>query len=1839
MPRHVSSHLISFLTQDAENGIHGTSLTQRIETADNLAEAETLLKQLFMDVDKVKKLMHPQAAEIEQDVSHLHDRWSENCRRYRDLYQQGLELDLSPQVNWTELLSSKLSARRKKHLSSLYDYILRCDKEVSYLTEQQDRIRKTDWSDLIRDVTGLRSDSDKLKSNGILSHENEVIQLQNEGAELLNESHPGSQAIMKHKAEVQREWQRFLNLCSCQATHLDNVDIYRKFQLDSETISESIKRINSTMEPSLLSKMSNSQILMQLEASINRKDKCTLLSSPRDETWEVKNSLGEKKNIPGVCFVIPPPDKEAMERVESLEQEFSGLKRRRASLLASVKTQNVQVANITQTAVSASNTYKDHRSSLLSNRLDQLNTDLLQLEKEVLGRLRAPLNQADHTRDLVARIQDHKSAIETLRNLEAEKTSIQRELEPLLSAKPLEPVTSSYPSKLSSAKNKTEDLNLLIDLYGKKANAVLSLENQMNNVDTALKQLEDSLARDTIILDKPEVIQVQNKKLQDIKNDFAAHKGDIQELNKDLELTEQLCGHLQKNFQEYCPDIYRQETEVRNLRNRYTNINNQLQQRLALMQELTNKYQVYKSAVRSLSVSLNDLPSNKILSGDSLTEIQSKLKPQKWAVDELRRKSDNLNQISSLSRELQTILKEYEDVTYKYRSTIAHSSEPAWEITQENHAPTFAEGIQNMEKNTIKRYHELLAENVQVLNRMELTSNLINKNDVVTKKVVMHQQREKQENESLKKDLADEITRRIHVENEIDTYRTRLLSLKNRRGVERVEEKETVHYYRSPNLEADLETMKKKVQEEAAKHSVIQREIEIVSKKLMAVDLESIKIKPKLLTKVTTQICRDPLLEKEAEFIRQEMKKIREEIRIRETEILQWTTEIDILERKAPVIKEKVIKKEVVKVEKDPEMFKAVIILKEELSDMDLRCKSFSEETVHLRSQINKLEMLIPTIQPQIVIKEVLKIEKDKDLIKESKFIRLSLDELRNEISILLNEISTLKVHYSQVDQVKQRVEVKEIINEVFKISPETEADIKRLKKEIQEWMSKRTEIGKTISSVMVDIKSYHSQKPIVEVKEVKNEIIKEERSPEMVQEITRLKEKLAHLQTTYQTLLETVTSLRKERDVLKVERSKVEVQVVTKETVRYENDPLLEKEADRLRKEIQEHHQLYRTVEETIYDLRQKYIVMEKQKAEEKIIYEEIVVLQKDQNQILEHELLKRKLEMESRSRLEMEAEVKKLKDKVSELVKSVNQTDIRKKKILVETELRQIKSQILEFGNAPPPEEKVIIEELIKIERDPKMDTLIRNLRNEIEEENAKVIAMERDIQNLRVKIGILTKEKSEEKIVYKEEEEIQRVNHKITRIQTSVTSFSKEEFTLNSNRDALLKEKEELLRELKRLENERHEITVSFQHETKLLSEKTQVRKQKVFRLEAEIKSLEKDILAEKEKIEQRETTIIKLQETLQNEDHSERHMRETTKSTRITILDPETGKDMSPYDAYVQGLIDRNHYIHLQTLECSWEEITNTGPDGETTILRDCKSGKSYSIQDALTEGRLTQYDFQQYQQGKIPISEFALKVAGEKVINPPTLPEKRMSTSSSLNNYNFSSSRRKSSLSTSLGNLSTIGNADETFPISGVLDTTTKSRMSVRSAMTRKLIDPDTAVKLLEAQAATGGIVDINKKERYSVHKATERGIIELSQMDKLIAAQKAFTGFEDPATKLRLSVGVAAQKKWISAENARRCLEAQLLTGGLVDPNKAGRISLNNAIAANLIDEKLAKEIKDDDKMLRDLINPITKSAMTYKEAMALCQKDSTTGLLLLPAASTDSTDFSLYSSYQVFTY
>lgn len=1112
---------------------------------------------------------------------------------------------------------------------------------------------------------------------------------------------------------------------------------------------------------------------------------------------------------------------------------------------------------------------------------------------------------------------------------------------------------------------------------------------------------------------------------------------------------------------------------------------------------------------------------------------------------------------------------------------------------------------------------------------------------VVQQRVFLQsQQKSTDELESLKQDLVMEVGRRARAEDELETYQKRMISLKNRRGVERLEEKEVIHYYRDPNLESQLQIMLSRIHDEELKNSGTKAEIELVNKKIVLLQNELKNVTPKLVTKVVTEYERDPKLEIETTKIREELQKLREEIRTRESHFVNMKTEITILEQKKPVFKERVVKKEIVKLERNPELVHAVSIFQTEIANEHDRCQHLNDEIFQIRGQINLLERMIPTIEPKVIIKEVKRVERDPELVSEAQRLSTSLEEERVMNRSLMEEITKYQFRYVQVEKVQQRTEVKETTKEIFRVDPETEQQLVRLKKDLKNLSMQRMNLEQEINLVVKNLESLQSQKPKVEVKEVTRQVVKEEASPEVVKEIQRLNNQLSILQSTYSRNFEQLMIHSKERDEWKATNSKVETKIISRETVRYENDPLIEKEAERLRKEVREETQRRRTFEEMVFNLQNTYLELERQKPEERVVVQETIRLQRDPKQIVEHEKLSRILDEEIKSRRKLELEVQQMRSLVKEKELVITQVDERQKKIQVEMELRQIRSRIKELESKPPSvTEKIIIEEVVQVERDATLDKVMNDLRVRIDRERNLINNWEKDIQNLSIQLEILQREKSVERVIYKEvirvekdetlenertqlrervsyernarknmEEEIERLSAKLKYLQSIRETKSTDMDSLTKSRSLLLKEKENLLLEFRQLDSKRQETTISFQRQSQLLSEQNQVNKQKSIMLESDVQKLEKDILEEKDKIHKQQLYIKELQGK-SREEKTETSERKTNVSTRITILDPETGKDMSPSEAYLQGLIDKNHYLHLQQMECDWEEISTNGPEGERLMVLDRKSGKKYSVEDALREGRLTQYDLQQYRQGKMHISEFALLVADGTKVKPTILSELKTPLAPQKSSISFSS--RPTNII-----------FEDKLPISGLYDTTTKMRMSVRTGITRNIIDSDLGLKLLEAQAATGGIIDVTNGTRYSVHKATVLGLIERTMMQHLMNAQKAFTGTEDPLSNSRLSVGQAMQKGLVPKGIALRFMEAQVLTGGLVDPNQAGRLPIMEALKSNLIDNSVEEVLKDDSTYPKYLEDPITKEMISYKEAMARCKKDPHTELLLFPVAS-----------------
>lgn len=294
------------LQQDRLNGQQNRTLQHQQETGRSLKEAEVLLKDLFLDVDKARRLKHPQAEEIEKDIKQLHERVTQQCAEYRALYEKMvLPPSVGPRVDWARVLQQKqkqvcdgqygpgmaeleqqvaehnilqreieaygqqlrslagpdagtirsqygdllkAASWRGQSLGSLYTHLQGCTRQLGALAQQQRRILEQDWSDLMADPAGVRREYEHFKQHELLGQEQNVNQLEDDGERMAALGHPAAGPIQAHQEALKTEWRNFLNLCISQESHLQHVEDYRRFQEEADSVSQTLEKLNSNLD-------------------------------------------------------------------------------------------------------------------------------------------------------------------------------------------------------------------------------------------------------------------------------------------------------------------------------------------------------------------------------------------------------------------------------------------------------------------------------------------------------------------------------------------------------------------------------------------------------------------------------------------------------------------------------------------------------------------------------------------------------------------------------------------------------------------------------------------------------------------------------------------------------------------------------------------------------------------------------------------------------------------------------------------------------------------------------------------------------------------------------------------------------------------------------------------------------------------------------------------------------------------------------------------------------------------------------------------------------------------------------------------------------------------------------------------------------------------------------------------------------------------------------------------------------------------------------------------------------------------------------------------------------
>ncbi|NXX36698.1 PLEC protein, partial [Nicator chloris] len=189
----------------------------------------------------------------------------------------------------------------------------------------------------------------------------------------------------------------------------------------------------------------------------------------------------------------------------------------------------------------------------------------------------------------------------------------------------------------------------------------------------------------------------------------------------------------------------------------------------------------------------------------------------------------------------------------------------------------------------------------------------------------------------------------------------------------------------------------------------------------------------------------------------------------------------------------------------------------------------------------------------------------------------------------------------------------------------------------------------------------------------------------------------------------------------------------------------------------------------------------------------------------------------------------------------------------------------------------------------------------------------------------------------------------------------------------------------------------------------------------------------------------------------------------------------------------------------------------------------------------------------------------------------------------------------------------------TGSIAGVFIEATKQKMSFYDAMKNNLLLPGAALRLLEAQAATGYLTDPATNRRLSVRDAMRAAVVGEELTEKLLLAERAVMGYTDPYTGSSISLCQALRKELIPLAEAVPLLEAQLATGGVVDPIHHLHLPLQAACRYGFYDEDLNQTLSQLDDSTKVFFDPNTKENVTYQQLKDRCIREAESGLWLLP--------------------
>ncbi|XP_077880992.1 periplakin isoform X2 [Ictidomys tridecemlineatus] len=1331
------------------------------------------------------------------------------------------------------------------------------------------------------------------------------------------------------------------------------------------------------------------------------------LQKNNGESWELTDAAGDKLSAPAVCFMIPPTDPEALALADSLDSQYRTLRQKAAGSRQALQ-QRHEVLK-TENPGDAS----DLQGRQLLASLDKVASDLDRQEKAITGILRPPLEQGRAVQDSAERAKDLKNITNELRRIEPEKAQSTAECAAFVEALPGSGTAPLLKARVEDTSQKYERLVQLLDLAQEKVDVANRLERSLQQGRELLATHENRLAQDDTVPESGRVLDNKRQELEAMASELQAQKSLLGEVERNLQEAKRCSSSLASRFQEHCPDLERQEAEAHKLSQRFDNLRQQVEHRAQSLQGAKAAYEEYHRGYDRVLQFLSSTPSYEPQETDSLSQMETKLKNQKNLLDEIASREEEVQKVYANSQQYQQAVKDYELEAEKLRSLLDLENGSNSHVSKRARLQSPAAKVKEEEAALAAKFTEVQAINRQRLQNLEFALNLLRQPDTeVTRETLQGNNpgSSVEETWKIKKELDEEAERRQQLENEVKSTQEEIRTLRNQGPQESLVRKEVLKKVPDPALEESFQQMQRTLAEEQHKNQLLQEELEALQLRLRALEQETRDGGQEYVVKEVLRIEPDRAQADEVLQLREELETLRRQKGAREAEVLLLQQRVAALATEKSRVQEKVTEKEVVKLQNDPQLEAEYQQLQEEHQREGKLREKQEEELSFLQAKLRRLEKERAMAEGKITVKEVLKVEKDAAAEREVSDLTRQYEDEATKARASQREKTELLRKIWALEEENAKVVVQEKVREIVRPDPKAESEVANLRLELVEQERKYRAAEEQLKSYQGELEALRRRGPQVEVKEVTKEVIKYTTDPETEKELQRLREEIVDKTRLIERCDLEIYQLKQEIQSLKDTKPQVQTREVVQEILQFQEDPQTRKEVESLRAKLSEEQKKQVDLEGERVLQEEKIRGKEEELAQgrERVVRQEVVQYEEEPGLRAEVSAFTDSIDAELRQIDKLRAELRRLQRRRGELERQLEELEReRQARRAAEQEVQRLQQRLaaLEQEEAKAGE-KVTRTQKVVLQQDPQQTREHALLQAQLEEERHRRQLLEGELEPLRRKLAALEKAEVKEKVVFSEsvqvekgntEQEIQKLKRSLEEESRSKRELDAEVAQLEAKLSELEFHNSKSSKELDFLREENHKLQLERQNlqletrrlqseiemaaaETRDLRNTTMVDSRT--NLDSRLWSLERELDDLKRLSKDKDLEIDELQRRLGSVS-VKREQRENHLRRSIVVIDPDTGRELSPEEAHRAGLIDWNMFVKLRSQECDWEEISVKGPNGESSVIHDRKSGKKFSIEEALQSGRLTPAQYDRYVNKDMSIQELAVLVSGQK----------------------------------------------------------------------------------------------------------------------------------------------------------------------------------------------------------------------------------------------------------------